>query len=95
MTLVRQCAACLVWGHLKIGSDGLCAGCRSQTGDAFPLAPGTLESVRVLIATPVREAPLQAGPRENVLRVVRSHVLAHAPGNTLVGRGITGTRRPA
>ena len=73
----------------------LCAGCRSQTGDAFPLAPGTLESVRTLIETPVREAPLQAGPRENVLRVVRSHVLAHAPGNTLVGRGLTGARRPA
>src|SRR5215207_5493089 len=33
----------------------LCAGCRSQTGDAFPLAPGTLESVRTLIETPVRE----------------------------------------
>src|ERR671921_628544 len=41
------------------------------------------------------EASLQDGPRENVLRVVRSHVLAHAPGNTLVGRGIMGTRRPA
>jgi DNA repair protein RecO (recombination protein O) len=73
----------------------LCAECRSQTGDAFPLAPGTLDSVRTLIETPVREAPLQAGPRENVLRVVRSHVLAHAPGSTLVGRGLTGTRRPA
>lgn len=73
----------------------LCAECRSQTGDAFPLAPGTLESVRVLVETPIRQAPLQAGPRENVLRVVRAHVLAHAPGNTLVGRGYTGARRRA
>jgi DNA repair protein RecO (recombination protein O) len=73
----------------------LCAECRSQTGDAFPLAPGTLESVRALIETPVREAPLQTGPRENVLRVVRSHVLAHAPGNAIVGRKLAGARRPA
>jgi hypothetical protein len=51
--------------------------------------------VRTLIETPVREAPLQTGPRENVLRVVRSHVLAHAPGNTLVGQGFAATRRPA
>jgi DNA repair protein RecO (recombination protein O) len=73
----------------------LCAECRSQISDAFPLAPGTLESVRLLIETPVREAPLQTGPRESVLRVVRSHVLAHAPGNSLVGRGFAGARRPA
>jgi DNA repair protein RecO (recombination protein O) len=73
----------------------LCAVCRSQTGDAFPLAPGTLGSLRLLIETPVRDAPLQTGPRENVLRVVRSHVLAHAPGNALVGRGFAGVRRPA
>ncbi|GAB2792551.1 hypothetical protein [Amycolatopsis magusensis] len=25
----RQCAACLVWGPIKLGADGLCAGCRS------------------------------------------------------------------
>jgi DNA repair protein RecO (recombination protein O) len=73
----------------------LCAGCRSQTGDAFPLAPGTLESVRALIETPIRDAPHESGPMENVLRVVRSHVLAHAPGNALVGRGLAGARRPA
>jgi len=73
----------------------LCAVCRSQTGDAFPLAPGTLESVRALVEVPIRKAPMQAGPRENVLRVVRSHVLAHAPGNTLIGRSLFRTRRPA
>ena len=70
----------------------LCAECRSQTGDAFPLAPGTLDSVRVLIETPIRQASAQGGPRENVLRVVRSHVLAHAPGNTLTGPRLASPR---
>jgi len=82
--------------HFAPGHGGvLCAECRSQTGDAFPLAPGTLENVRILIETPIRQAPSQIGPRENVLRVVRSHVLAHAPGNTLIGRGFAGARRQA
>jgi DNA repair protein RecO (recombination protein O) len=73
----------------------LCAGCRSQTGDAFPLAPGTLDRLRALIENPIREAPAQTGPG-TVLRVVRAHVLAHAPGNTLIGgRGLAGARRPA
>jgi DNA repair protein RecO (recombination protein O) len=73
----------------------LCAECRSMTGDAFPMAPGTLDRLRVLIKGPIREAPAKSGLRESVLRVVRSHVLAHAPGNTLSGPRLTGTRRPA
>ena len=63
----------------------LCRECRPATGDAFPLAPGTLVSLRTLVEQPIRHAPAQAGPGGSVLRVVRSHVLAHAPGNTLVG----------
>ena len=73
----------------------LCAGCRSMTGDAFPMAPGALGRLQVLIEGPIREAPAQCGLGESVLRVVRSHVLAHAPGNTLAGPRLTGTRRPA
>jgi DNA repair protein RecO (recombination protein O) len=73
----------------------LCAGCRSMTGDAFPIAPGALGRLRVLIEGSIREAPAQSGLGESVLRVVRSHVLAHAPGNTLAGPRLTGTRRPA
>ncbi len=73
----------------------LCAGCRAMTGDAFPLAPGALGRLRALIEGPIREAPAQSGLGESVLRVVRSHVLAHAPGNTLAGPRLTGTRRPA
>ena len=73
----------------------LCAECRAMTGDAFPLAPGTLERLRALIEGPIRDAPTQSGLGENVLRVVRSHVLAHAPGNTLSGPRLTTTRRPA
>ncbi len=47
-----------------------------------------------MIEDPIREAPA-SGLGESVLRVVRSHVLAHAPGNTLAGPRLAGTRRPA
>jgi DNA repair protein RecO (recombination protein O) len=68
----------------------LCANCRSVTGDSFPLPSGTLERLEALIENPIREAPTEANLGEAVLRVVRSHVLAHAPGNALPG-----ARRPA
>jgi DNA repair protein RecO (recombination protein O) len=68
----------------------LCADCRSATGDSFPLPPGTLERLEALIEAPIREAPADSGLGEAVLRVVRSHVLAHAPGNA-----VPGARRPA
>jgi DNA repair protein RecO (recombination protein O) len=74
----------------------LCSGCRSTTGDAFPLAPGTLERLRTLIESPIREVfPEENGFAESVLRVVRSHVLAHAPGNTVPGTRLRGARRLA
>ena len=71
----------------------LCAECRSMTGDAFPLAPDTLGRLRTLIEGPIREAPAQSRLGESVLRVVRSHVVAHAPGNTFTGPHLTGTRQ--
>jgi DNA repair protein RecO (recombination protein O) len=73
----------------------LCSDCRSATGDSFPLPPGTLERLKVLIEHPIREAPTEGGLGEAVLRVVRSHVLAHAPGNVLPGARMTTARRPA
>jgi DNA repair protein RecO (recombination protein O) len=73
----------------------LCQECRPATGDAFPLAPGTLVSLRTLVEQPIRQAPVQTGPKQSVLRVVRSHVLAHAPGNTLIGPRLAGSGRPA
>jgi DNA repair protein RecO (recombination protein O) len=74
----------------------LCAECRSSTADAFPMAPGTLERLRETIERPVREAPTGEGLRESVLRVVRAHVLAHAPGNALAGVKLASrSRRPA
>jgi DNA repair protein RecO (recombination protein O) len=73
----------------------LCADCRSQASDSFPLPPGTLERIKVLIERPIREAPVEGEIGEGVLRVVRSHVLAHAPGNALPVARITDTRRPA
>ena len=74
----------------------LCAACRSSTADAFPIAPGTLERLRATIERPVREAPATEELRENVLRVVRAHVLAHAPGNSVAGAKLASrSRRPA
>jgi DNA repair protein RecO (recombination protein O) len=74
----------------------LCSECRSTTGDAFPLAPGTLERLRTLIERPIREVfPEENGFAEGVLRVVRSHVLAHAPGITVPGTRLRGARRLA
>jgi DNA repair protein RecO (recombination protein O) len=69
----------------------LCAEC-PMTGDAFPLAPDALGRLRALIEGPIREAPAQSRLGESVLRVVHSHVLAHAPGNTFTGPHLTGTR---
>jgi DNA repair protein RecO (recombination protein O) len=73
----------------------LCSDCRSQTGDSFPMPPGTLERLHALIEQPIREAPTEGGLADAILRVVRSHVLAHAPGNAPPGVRITATRRPA
>jgi DNA repair protein RecO (recombination protein O) len=74
----------------------LCQECRPATGDAFPMPLGTLGRLRALIEHPIRENPAQNALGEGVLRVVRAHVLAHAPGNAIPGGArITGSRRPA
>jgi DNA repair protein RecO (recombination protein O) len=73
----------------------LCSDCRSQATDSFPLPPGTLERLHALIEQPIREAPTEGRLAEAVLRVVRSHLLAHAPGNAPPGVRITDARRPA
>jgi DNA repair protein RecO (recombination protein O) len=73
----------------------LCPECRASTGDAFPMPPGTLDGLRTLIEHPIRESLSDNGLGEGVLRVVRAHVLAHAPGNAMPGARISGSRRPA
>ena len=74
----------------------LCQECRTAIGDAFPMPPGTLDRLRVLIENPIRESLPDNGLGEGVLRVVRAHVLAHAPGNAIPGGvRIAGSRRPA
>ena len=75
----------------------LCPDCKAApgTGDSFPLPPGTLDRLRELIENPIREIPAQSSPEEGVLRVVRSHVLAHAPGNTRAATKLTKPRRLA
>jgi DNA repair protein RecO (recombination protein O) len=79
----------------KIGGM-LCQDCRTISGDAFPMPPGTLEWLRTLIEHPIRESLSEKnGLGEGVLRVVRAHVLAHAPGNTFARARIVSSRRPA
>ncbi|HSL01153.1 MAG TPA: DNA repair protein RecO [Rubrobacteraceae bacterium] len=74
----------------------LCPECRatSITSDAFPLPPGTLDRLRLLVENPIREVPVHNGLGESELRVVRSHILAHAPGTALAASRLTGVRRP-
>ena len=75
----------------------LCSECRATpgTGDSFPLPPGTLESLRVLIEKPLREVSARDAVGEGVPRTVRSYVLAHAPGNARAATKLTGKRRLA
>jgi DNA repair protein RecO (recombination protein O) len=73
----------------------LCPECRVSIGDAFPMPPGILDRLRTLIEHPIRENLSENGLGECVLRVVRAHVLAHAPGNAMPGARISGSRRPA
>ncbi len=70
----------------------LCAECRTATADAFPIPPGTLHQLRALIEAPIRESPAGNGSGNAVLRVVRAHILAHAPGS--LHRSVQ-PRRPA
>jgi DNA repair protein RecO (recombination protein O) len=76
----------------------LCSECRAVAGESFPLAPGTLGRLRDLIERPMREVSPDDGLDESVRRVVRAHVLAHAPG-TYIGHtprsSTTRGRRPA
>lgn len=72
----------------------LCPECRTASGEAtFPLPPGTLVELRSLIRIPLREATLEERLGESILRVVRSHIQAHAPGNPGVTRPVD--RQPA
>jgi DNA repair protein RecO (recombination protein O) len=56
----------------------LCSECRTASGGAFPIPPGTDRRLASLISRPMREAGEEPG--ESVRRVVQAHVLAHAPG---------------
>jgi DNA repair protein RecO (recombination protein O) len=70
----------------------LCAECGGESRDAFPIPPGALERLRAIIRMPLKELPKDERMGEALRRVVRSHVIAHAPSPSLVGGG---GRRPA
>jgi DNA repair protein RecO (recombination protein O) len=71
----------------------LCSDCRAATSDSFAMPPGTIGQLRALIENPIRETPSGNGFGESVLRVVRAHVLAHAPGNALPGARVSDFKR--
>ena len=68
----------------------LCPNCRSATSDSFPLSSETLAALQNLVVRPIKEAAMEERLEESVRRVVSSHVLAHAPGNTV----LASDRRP-
>lgn len=59
----------------------LCPDCRTASRETFPLPPGAQERLSLLMERPMREAPEDEWLSESLLRVVRSHITAHAPGN--------------
>lgn len=72
----------------------LCAGCRTEVGgEAFPVPAETVGDLRDLVSRPIREAAMENGNAESVRRVVRAHVLAHAPGKTVTANPYS--RKPA
>ncbi|MBA2692515.1 MAG: DNA repair protein RecO [Rubrobacter sp.] len=71
----------------------LCAECGGGSRDSFPLPPGALERLRAIVRLPLKELPETERMSEALRRVVRSHVIAHAPSNALISEG--GGRRPA
>jgi DNA repair protein RecO (recombination protein O) len=73
----------------------LCAGCRAAASDAFPLPPETLFALQTLIARPIKEAAVEERLEGSVRRVVSAHVLAHAPGSTVLVAPDRRTLRPA
>ena len=71
----------------------LCPDCKVETaGDGFPVPVSTVEGLRTLISRPTREATMEHG-EESICRVVRAHVLTHAPGKTVTANPYA--RRPA
>ena len=62
----------------------LCPECRPAMSNAFPLTPGALDALQTLVARPIRDAAVEERLRESVRRVVSAHVIAHAPGNTVL-----------
>lgn len=71
----------------------LCAGCGNESRDAFPIPPGALRQLRSLVRIPLKDLPEDERMGEALRRVVRSHVIAHAPSPALVAGG--GGRKPA
>ena len=73
----------------------LCADCRTTASDAFPLPPETLSALHTLVARPIREAGVEERLEGSVRRVVSAHVVAHAPGSTVLVASDRRNLRPA
>ncbi|WP_053058150.1 DNA repair protein RecO [Rubrobacter aplysinae] len=57
----------------------LCGECKAVSREAFPLPPGAPERLRGLLALSMKEIPREPKFEESLLRVVHSHIQAHAP----------------
>lgn len=57
----------------------LCEECRAVSREAFPLPPGAVERLRDLLKLSIKDSPREQNLEESLLRVVRSHIGAHAP----------------
>ena len=73
----------------------LCADCRAAASDAFPLPLEALFVLQTLIARPIKEAAVEESLAVSVRRVVSAHVLAHAPGSTVLVAPDRRSLRPA
>jgi hypothetical protein len=48
------------------------------------LPPEVLAALQSLVVRPIREAAVEERLEKSVRRVVSSHILVHAPGNTIL-----------
>ena len=73
----------------------LCPGCRTTSGDSFPLPPSAVVALQTLVVRPMREAAIEERLEEGLRRAVSAHVLAHAPGSIMLAAPDQSALRPA
>lgn len=72
----------------------LCEDCKVVSREAFPLPPGATERLRGLLGISMKEIPREPKLEESLVRVVRSHIQAHAPAARPPDQRPTARARP-